>query len=45
MARRVIGMLMELVHGLPGTTFSNVGKRGTYDSERAACLTLGELEG
>ena len=41
---RVIGTLMELVHGLPGTTFSNVGQRGSYDSDRAACLTLGELE-
>lgn len=41
---RVIGTLMELVHGLPGTTFSNVSQRGAYDSDRAACLTLGELE-
>jgi putative transposase len=41
---RVIGTLMGLVHGLPGTTFSNVGQRGTYDSDKAACLTLEELE-
>ena len=41
---RVIGTLMGLVHGLPGTTFSNVGQRGTYDSDKAACLTLDELE-
>jgi putative transposase len=41
---RVIGTLMELVHGLPGTTFSNVMQRGRYDSDRAACLTLAELE-
>jgi len=41
---RVIGMLMELVHALPGTTFSNVGQRGSYDSDKAACLTLDELE-
>ena len=41
---RVIGTLMELVHGLPGTTFSNVMQRGRYDSDKAACLTLGELE-
>ena len=41
---RVIGTLMELVHGLPGTTFSNVMHRGRYDSDEAACLTLAELE-
>jgi putative transposase len=41
---RVIGTLMGLVHVLPGTTFSNVGQRGTYDSDKAACLTLEELE-
>jgi len=41
---RVIGTLMGLVHDLPGTTFSNVGQRGSYDSDKAACLTLDELE-
>ncbi|WP_245519358.1 Mu transposase C-terminal domain-containing protein [Neorhizobium sp. JUb45] len=41
---RLIGTLMELVHSLPGTTFSNVMQRGKYDSDKAACLTLGELE-
>ena len=41
---RVIGTMMGLVHGLPGTTFSNVGQRGRYDSDKAACLTLDELE-
>ncbi len=41
---RLIGTLMGLVHGLPGTTFSNVGQRGSYDSDKAACLTLEELE-
>jgi putative transposase len=41
---RVIGTLMGLVHGLPGTTFSNVGQRGSYDIDKAACLTLEELE-
>ena len=35
---------MRLVHGLPGTTFSNVGQRGSYDSDKAACLTLEEVE-
>ena len=37
---RVIGTLMELVHALPGTTFSNPTERGSYDSDRTACLTL-----
>ncbi len=41
---RVIGTLMGLVHGLPDTTFSNVGPHGSYDSDKAACLTLEELE-
>ena len=41
---RVIGTMMELMHALPGTTFSNVGQRGSYDSDKAACLTLDELE-
>ena len=41
---RVIGTLMGLVHEVPGTTFSNVGQRGNYDSNKAACLTLDELE-
>lgn len=41
---RVIGTMMELVHGLPGTTFSNTVERGNYDSDKTACLTLEELE-
>lgn len=41
---RVIGTLMQLVHDLPGTTFSNVAERGAYDSEGRAALTLTELE-
>jgi putative transposase len=41
---RVIGTLMGLVHGLLGTTFSDIGRRGRYDSDKAACLTLEELE-
>ncbi len=35
---------MGLVPGLPGTTFSDVGQRGSYDSDKAACLTLEEAE-
>jgi len=41
---RVIGTAMAMVHELPGTTFSDPVERGEYDSEKAACLTLGELE-
>ncbi|MGH6763570.1 MAG: Mu transposase C-terminal domain-containing protein [Phyllobacterium sp.] len=41
---RVIGMLMTEVQQLPGTTFSNVKARGNYNSEKAAILTLAELE-
>lgn len=41
---RVIGTLMQLVHALPGTTFSNPTERGDYDSDKTACLTLEELE-
>lgn len=41
---RVIGTFMQMVHALPGTTFSNPTERGAYDSEREAALTLAELE-
>lgn len=41
---RVIGTMMEVVHELPGTTFSNPSERGSYDSEAKAVLTLDELE-
>lgn len=41
---RVIGTAMGKIHELPGTTFSNPGERGRYDSEKMAALTLPELE-
>jgi putative transposase len=41
---RLIGRMMGAVHMLPGTTFSNVAQKGSYKSERAASLTLAELE-
>jgi putative transposase len=41
---RVIGTMMNQIHELPGTTFSNPAERGTYDSEKMAALTLPELE-
>jgi putative transposase len=33
-----------LLHKLPGTTFSNPQKRGTYESDRYAVLSLSDLE-
>lgn len=41
---RLIGTLMKMVHELPGTTFSNTGERAGYDSDKAATLTLEELQ-
>jgi len=35
---------LDLIHCLPGTTFSNVKERGDYPSEELACLTLHKLE-
>lgn len=40
---RIIGTLMQQVHGLPGTTFSNPAQRSGYDSDGQAVLTLDEL--
>jgi len=41
---RVLGTLMQMIHELPGTTFSNPSERGAYNSEREAVFTLTELE-
>jgi len=41
---RVIGTHMKQVHELPGTTFSNVRQKGTYESEKYATMTISELE-
>lgn len=41
---RVIGTMMAMVHELPGATFSNPARRGSYDSDKKAALTLGELQ-
>jgi putative transposase len=35
---------MQLVHQIPGTTFSNIDERGKYPSEKNAILTMRELE-
>src|SRR5690349_13113185 len=40
---RIVGTVMQRVHELPGTTFSNPAERGGYDSDRQAALTLDEL--
>ncbi|TSK09167.1 MAG: DDE-type integrase/transposase/recombinase [Geobacter sp.] len=41
---RLGGTLNSKIHTLPGTTFSNIGDRGEYDSEENACFTITELE-
>jgi putative transposase len=41
---RLIGTLMQKVHELPGTTFSNIRQRGDYKSEKHAQMTLDELQ-
>jgi putative transposase len=41
---RYLGTLMRRIHGVPGTTMSNIKDRGDYKSEDRATLTLRELE-
>jgi putative transposase len=41
---RLIGTLMQRIHLIPGTTFSNVAEKDGYDSEGRAVMTLKELE-
>ena len=41
---RLIGTMMQMVHELPGTTFSSTAERGGYDSDAKAALTLRELQ-
>jgi putative transposase len=41
---RVIQTSMKQTHKLPGSTFSNVTDKGTYDSEKEATMTIDELE-
>jgi putative transposase len=38
---RYLGTLMRRIHGVPGTTMSNVKARAQYDSEKHAALSLG----
>jgi putative transposase len=42
---RLIGTMMRMVHDeVPGTTFSDIGQRGAYDSDGQAVLTVAELQ-
>jgi len=41
---RLIGTMMQMIHELPGTTFSSTADRGGYDSIARAVLTLRELQ-
>lgn len=41
---RFIGTMMGELHFVPGTTFSNVQARGSYDSERKAVMSLDGFE-
>ena len=42
---RLIGTVMGRVHLLPGTTDSSPSRRGGYQAEREACMTLAEFFG
>jgi len=41
---RLLGTLLQQIHSLDGTTFSNPQVRGEYDSEVKAAMTLDEFE-
>lgn len=41
---RLMGTLMQRIHELPGTTFSNIHDKGDVDPDTTATLTLRELE-
>ncbi len=41
---RLAGTLNKAIHTLPGTTFSNIEKKGDYKPEKEACFTIGEIE-
>ena len=41
---RKMRTVTTVLHGLPGTTFSNIKERGDYDSAGQACITLGDLK-
>lgn len=41
---RLLGTLLEEIHALPGTTFSNPKALGEYDSEASATMSLADFE-
>lgn len=41
---RLIGTILNKVHSLPGSTFSNPDERGEYNSEKHAVMTMLALE-
>lgn len=41
---RLMGTFMKEIHGVQGTTFSNVKEKDTYDSEKLAVMTFDEFE-
>lgn len=42
---RMLGTIgTGFLHGLPGTTFSNLVQRGDYDSLKQACISQGDLD-
>lgn len=41
---RLIGTIMNEIHSLPGTTFSNHKDKGAYNSEKEAVFTIKEFE-
>lgn len=41
---RLLGTLNDETHAAPGTTFSNPGERGEYDSEGKSAMCLSEFE-
>ncbi len=41
---RLLGTVLKQVHSLPGTTFSNIKERDTYDSDKHASMTFSDFE-
>lgn len=41
---RILGTFLREIHDLPGTTFSNIKEKDSYNSEKEAVLTMSEFE-
>ena len=41
---RAIGTLMNAVHEIPGTTFSNIQQKGEYNADKHSSMTFSEFE-